>query len=101
MYVDPPYRPLTASSSFTSYNESGFTDENQIELGEFLLSMKQRGAMVLLSNSDPKNTDTDDNFFDDLYKDFSIERVSASRMINSKGTGRGAVSELLISSFRC
>ena len=98
MYVDPPYRPLTASSSFTSYNESGFTDENQIELGEFLLEMKQRGAMVLLSNSDPKNTDTADNFFDNLYKDFSIERVSASRMINSKGTGRGAVSELLISS---
>ena len=101
MYVDPPYRPLTASSSFTSYNESGFTDENQIELGEFLLEMKQRGAMVLLSNSDPKNTDTTDNFFDNLYKDFSIERVSASRMINSKGAGRGAVSELLISSFRC
>ena len=101
MYVDPPYRPLTASSSFTSYNERGFTDENQIELGEFLLEMKQRGAMVLLSNSDPKNTDTTDNFFDNLYKDFSIERVSASRMINSKGAGRGAVSELLISSFRC
>lgn len=97
VYVDPPYRPLTASSSFTSYNENGFTDANQIELGEFLLCMKRNGAKVLLSNSDPKNTDKNDNFFDDLYKDFYIERVNASRMINSKGTGRGVVSELLIS----
>ncbi len=101
MYVDPPYRPLSASSSFTSYNESGFTDENQIELGEFLLRMKHKGAMVLLSNSDPKNTDAGDDFFDNLYKEFYIERVFGNRMINSKGIGRGAVKELLISSYRC
>lgn len=101
MYVDPPYRPLTPSSNFTSYNENGFTDENQIELGEFLLCMKHRGAMVLLSNSDPKNIDAGDDFFDNLYKEFYIERVFGNRMINSKGTGRGAVKELLISSSRC
>jgi len=97
IYVDPPYRPLTVSSSFTSYNENRFTDENQIELGQFLHNMSHKGASVLLSNSDPKNTNEKDNFFDELYKDFTIERVKASRMINSKGTGRGAINELLIS----
>ncbi len=97
LFVDPPYRPLSSSSSFTSYNETGFDDEDQIALSQFLRNMVDRGASVLLSNSDPKNTDSSDNFFDDLYKDFTIERVSASRMINSKGSGRGPLSELLIS----
>lgn len=96
VYIDPPYRPLTMSSSFTSYNENGFTDENQKELAEFFREMSKKGAYVLLSNSDPKNSDPGDNFFDELYKDFTIERVQASRMINSKADGRGEISELLI-----
>lgn len=97
VYIDPPYRPLTVSSSFTSYNENGFDDENQKELAEFFRDMSEKGAFVLLSNSDPKNSDPHDNFFDELYKDFTIERVHASRMINSKADGRGEISELLIS----
>lgn len=98
VYIDPPYRPLSVSSYFTSYNANGFTDENQKELAGFFRDMSKRGASVLLSNSDPKNADPYDNFFDDLYKDFAIERVQASRMINSKADGRGEISELLISS---
>jgi DNA adenine methylase len=49
------------------------------------------------SNSDPLNVDNEDDFFDHLYKMFSIKRVSAARMINSKGNGRGAISEIMIS----
>ena len=55
--------------------------------------------MVVASNSDPKNTDKNDNFFDDLYSQFEIERVSASRMINSNAKKRGAINELLISNI--
>ena len=96
VYIDPPYRPLTASSHFTSYNENGFTDSDQIQLGKFFTELSSKGASVLLSNSDPKNVDRNDDFFDELYRDYNIDRVSASRMINSKASGRGAVSELLI-----
>lgn len=96
VYVDPPYRPLTVSSYFTSYNETGFGDKEQIELGRFLSEMSAKGASLLISNSDPKNVNENDEFFDDLYRDFIIDRVKASRMINSRASGRGPVSELLI-----
>ncbi len=96
VYIDPPYRPLTASSSFTSYNEKGFGDKEQIELRDFIEDISALGATVLLSNSDPKNTNGEDDFFDSLYSSFRIERVKASRMINSKGSSRGAINELLI-----
>ena len=58
--------------------------------------MSERGACVVASNQ-TQNTDENDNFFDDLYSSLSIERISASRAINSVATGRGSVSELLIS----
>lgn len=96
-YFDPPYRPLSATSSFTSYAQNGFDDEKQAALADFIKRMSERGACVVASNSDPKNTDENDNFFDDLYSSLSIERISASRAINSVATGRGSVSELLIS----
>ena len=99
VYLDPPYRPLTESSSFTSYSENHFSDKEQIELGNFITEISNKGAKVLASNSDPKNTNKEDNFFDDLYSNFEIERVSASRMINSNAKKRGAISELLISNI--
>jgi len=95
-YFDPPYRPLSDTSSFTSYAQDGFDDAKQIELAYFINEMSQKGAFVVASNSDPKNTDDSDNFFDDLYQPFSIIRIGASRAINSVGTGRGRISELLI-----
>lgn len=99
VYFDPPYRPLTRTASFTSYTESAFTDLDQIGLARFVSEMSARGAKILLSNSDPKNSDDGDNFFDDLYAAYKIERVEASRAISSKKDKRGKVKELLISNF--
>lgn len=96
VYIDPPYRPLTATASFTSYSESEFADKQQIELCKFIDKISVKGAKVVASNSDPKNSDKSDNFFDDLYSNYTITRVSAKRMINSKATSRGNVNELLI-----
>lgn len=96
VYIDPPYRPLTATASFTSYSENEFGDKQQIELGKFVDKIAAKGAKVVVSNSDPKNSDESDSFFDDLYSSYTIMRVSAKRMINSKATGRGSVNELLI-----
>ena len=97
VYLDPPYRPLTETAAFTSYNENGFGDKEQIELAKFIKAISRRKALVVTSNSDPKNVREDDNFFDKLYQKFSIKRVSASRMINSNAKKRGAINELLIS----
>ena len=97
VYLDPPYRPLTQTAAFTSYNENNFGDKEQIELAQFIEEISARKALVLTSNSDPKNIDKNDSFFDLLYKKFSIKRVSAARMINSNAKRRGAINELLIS----
>ena len=99
VYIDSPYRPITQTSAFTSYSEKQFADKEQVELGNFIEDISKNGAMVVASNSDPKNTNKNDNFFDDLYSHFKIERVSASRMINSNAKKRGAVNELLISNI--
>lgn len=99
VYFDPPYRPLNATSGFTSYTEDDFSDKNQIELAECFKALSNKGVKVMLSNSDPKNVNENDNFFDDLYADFNILRVSASRMINSKGSSRGKIKELLIKNY--
>lgn len=98
-YFDPPYRPLSSTSSFTSYTEKEFTDEDQIKLAGFVNDMNDKGAKILVSNSDPKNSDAEDNFFDDIYNSHKIERVEASRMINSNSKARGKIKELLISNF--
>ena len=99
MYIDPPYRPLTGTSSFTAYSENGFDDKEQIELGRFVDKITTIGAKVVLSNSDPKNADKNDCFFDELYSSYSIQRVSAKRMINSNAKNRGSINELLISNY--
>ena len=99
VYIDPPYRPITQTSAFTSYSENGFLDKEQIELGRFITEISDKGAFILASNSDPKNTDKNDNFFDELYSNFEIKRVSASRMINSNAKKRGTINELLISNI--
>jgi len=99
IYFDPPYRPLTTSASFTAYNKSGFNDENQKELANFVESVSKKGIQILLSNSDPKVANPDDDFFDELYEGFHIKRILASRMINSKGDGRGKITEILVSNY--
>lgn len=99
VYCDPPYRPLNKSSTFTSYSEDGFSDQDQVRLCEFYREVDKAGAKVMLSNSDPRNEDPEDHFFDDLYKDYLIERVPAKRMINSNGEKRGAINELIIRNY--
>ena len=99
VYFDPPYRPLTETSGFTAYTENLFNDAEQIELAKFVDLMDKKGAKIVISNSDPKNTNSDDNFFDDIYSKHNINRVEANRMINSKGASRGKIKELLISNF--
>ena len=99
VYFDPPYRPITKSASFTAYTEYDFNDKEQIELAEFVNKINDKGAKIVVSNSDPKNTDENDDFFDEIYSSHSIKRVDASRMINSNGAKRGKIKELLISNF--
>lgn len=99
VYFDPPYRPLTPTANFTSYTEHLFDDTNQLELANFVQLLDNKGAKVVVSNSDPKNTNEDDNFFDDAYSKQKINRVSATRMINRNSDKRGKISELLISNF--
>lgn len=96
-YFDPPYRPLTETSAFTSYAKDGFDDAEQTRLRDFCEQITTHKSLFVASNSDPQNVDNGDDFFDHLYKRFSIKRVSAARMINSKGNGRGAISEIMIS----
>ncbi len=99
VYFDPPYRPLNFSSNFTSYTNEGFDDRAQIELAEYVQYLDQQGASIIVSNSDPKNTDENDNFFDEIYSRQKINRVSATRMINSNANSRGKINELLISNI--
>ena len=99
VYFDPPYRPLSMTSSFCSYSEDGFTDNEQRRLAKCCRELNSIGVRWLLSNSDPKNTCPEDTFFDDLYHGFNIQRVSANRMINSNASKRGKLSELLISNY--
>lgn len=96
VYLDPPYRPISETSAFTAYNSDVFDDNEQIRLSQFINEIDSLGAKIVLSNSDPKNVNEEDNFFDDLYKNYTINRVEASRAINSKGNKRGKINELLI-----
>ena len=99
VYFDPPYRPLTPTANFTSYTEGMFDDKNQLELAKFIQELDRKGAKIVASNSDPKNTDEDDSFFDDIYIGQNIKRVFATRMINRNSNKRGKINELLISNF--
>lgn len=99
VYFDPPYRPISNTSGFTAYTQDAFTDEQQKDLALYYKDLSLKGSKLLLSNSDPKNHDEADEFFDSLYEGFNIDRVDAVRMINSKATGRGKIKELLISNY--
>jgi len=99
VYFDPPYRPLSKTSSFKSYSQFDFNDEDQKRLAKFYRDLHLQGIKLMLSNSDPKNNDDNDLFFDELYSGFNIYRIQANRMINSKASRRGAISELLITNY--
>ncbi|PNK60617.1 DNA adenine methylase [Psychrobacter sp. FDAARGOS_221] len=98
-YFDPPYKPLSESSSFTSYAKDSFNDEDQEKLKQTCDLLNEQGYQWLLSNSDTTNLDPENRFFDELYSEYTIERVSAGRSINSNGSKRGKINELLIRNY--
>ncbi len=95
-YFDPPYKPLSETSSFNSYSKDEFNDSEQIRLGEFCKKLDILNHTWILSNSDVKGKNPEDNFFDELYSDFQIQRVKAKRSINANPEKRGELNELLI-----
>lgn len=98
-YFDPPYKPLSETSSFNSYAKDEFNDLEQIRLRDFCQKLDDLDHTWMLSNSDVKGKNPDDNFFDDLYANFFIERVEAKRSINADPSKRGKLKELLITNY--
>lgn len=99
-YFDPPYRPLSDTSSFNDYTKEAFNDDSQVRLKDFCDKVVADGHNFMLSNSDCKGKNEADNFFDILYTDYYIDRVMASRNVNANGAKRGKISELLVHSYR-
>lgn len=99
VYCDPPYRPLDATSSFNTYVKESFGDNEQLRLRDFFARLAEKGCNVLLSNSDGRGRNANDTFFDDIYRDFIINRVYAKRCINANPSKRGAITELLIRNY--
>ncbi len=99
VYFDPPYRPLNKTSIFTSYSKDGFFDEDQERLSKFFGKLDKKGAYMMLSNSDPKNEDPEDDFFDILYKDFNMAKIPAKRFINSNVSKRGKINEIIVRNY--
>ncbi len=94
VYFDPPYHPLDATSSFTSYARSGFGQDDQVALRDFCMQLHRRGVLLMLSNSDTP-------FMRSLYGSqvFNLAIVQAPRTVNCKGDSRGAVDELLVTNY--
>lgn len=98
-YFDPPYRPLSNTSSFNTYAKEPFNDDEQIRLKEFCDRLHGEGHSFMLSNSDGHANNCDDTFFDDLYINYTINRVWASRNVNSVASKRGKLTEIVVKNF--
>lgn len=98
-YFDPPYRPLNDTSSFNNYAKEAFNDDAQIRLKKYCDRINDAGFKFMLSNSDSKSVNREDNFFDVLYAAYQIERVLASRSINSNPNKRGELTEILVRNY--
>lgn len=99
-YFDPPYRPLSDTSSFNDYTKEAFNDAAQIRLKNYCDRINEAGFRFMLSNSDSKGKNEEDNFFDVLYGAYQIERVWASRSINSNPNKRGKLTEILVRNYQ-
>lgn len=99
-YFDPPYRPLSDTSSFNDYAKEAFNDDAQIRLKEYCDKINTAGYTFMLSNSDCMGKNEEDNFFDVLYSAYKIERVWASRSINSNPNKRGKLTEILVHNYQ-
>ena len=95
IYLDPPYYPINATSSFTSYTAEGFLEKEQTELRDTVVRLHERGCFVMLSNSDTP-------LINELYSGLdgiTINKITAGRAINSKGSGRGKITEVLVTNY--
>ena len=95
IYFDPPYYPLNRTSSFTAYTSESFLEKEQTELRDTFVKLHKRGCYIMLSNSDTP-------FINDLYSEIdgaTIHKITAGRAINSKGSGRGKITELLVTNY--
>lgn len=95
VYFDPPYYPVSKTASFTSYTAETFLEKEQTELRDTLVDLSKRGCFVMLSNSDTP-------FINKIYsgiKGVRINKVQAGRAINSNGSGRGKITEVLITNY--
>lgn len=99
-YFDPPYKPLSETSSFNSYAMDDFGDSEQIRLRDFCKTLDVLGHSWILSNSDVAGKDSNDTFFDDIYSEYNIKRVNAKRSINANPEKRGELTELLITNYK-
>ena len=100
VYFDPPYRPISPTASFTTYTGIEFKDKEQLQLAQFFRKLdREKGAKIMLSNSDPKNENPEDDFFERAFPGYNIYRVSASRAVNCNGEKRGKINELLITNY--
>ena len=98
-YFDPPYRPLSDTSSFNDYAKEAFNDDAQVRLKKYCDRIDDAGFQFMLSNSDCRGKNEEDNFFDVLYGAYHIERVWASRSINSNPNKRGKLTEILVHNY--
>ena len=99
IYYDPPYSPLNKTSNFTSYSEYEFSLNEQVELAKVYALLDKEGIKQLLSNADLKNHNSQNDFHDNLYGKYTIRRILASRIINSKAAKRGKISEILVRNY--
>lgn len=99
-YLDPPYKPLSTTSSFNTYVKKPFNDAEQVRLLNFCNEISGRGSLFILSNSDVKGASSQNDFFDNLYAEYNIQRVFATRMINSNAGKRGKLTELIVSNIK-
>ncbi|GEN36489.1 DNA adenine methylase [Aneurinibacillus danicus] len=93
VYFDPPYDPVSETAAFTAYATDGFTRDDQLRLRDVYRQLSDRGCFVMLSNS---STD----FIRNIYQEFNVCTIHARRNINSKGTGRGKVDEVLVLNYK-
>ena len=99
IYFDPPYRPLSTTSSFTSYAKENFDDTEQTRLAHFFARLSRYGCKMMLSNSDCCAQNPNDTFFENLYGNFIIDKVHASRFVNAIPSKRGKLTEILVRNY--
>jgi DNA adenine methylase len=98
VYFDPPYRPLSATSSFKEYSNNPFEDRQQEELKQFCDRLSAKNCLIMQSNSDSKMEDGN-SYFEALYEGYDIQRILASRFINADPEKRKKLTEVVIRNY--